>query len=112
MNVSALSPQPTGSESFRRSRERFVPQTHGCYVLTTFLGDILYIGLSNNLRRRINEHLDSEKKTALTKDGRAVLFHWLETTETNKVERTWLNIHLIREGELPVLNSIYSPTSS
>ena len=80
--------------------------------MTTFEQDILYIGLTVNLRRRINEHLDSSAKTELTAHGRAVLVYWAETTEVNKVERTWLNIHLLNEGRLPILNSVYSPTST
>ena len=112
MKLAALTPQPTKVEPFRRSRERFLPTAAGCYVLTTFEKDVLYIGLSKNLRRRINEHLDSPTKTSLTADGRAVLVHWIETVELNKVERTWLNIHLLNEGVLPILNSVYSPTST
>jgi len=81
-------------------------------VLTTFERDVLYIGLTVNLRRRLSEHLDSEAKTGLTAQGRAVLFHWVEAREINKIERTWLNIHLLNEGCLPILNSVYSPTST
>jgi hypothetical protein len=44
--------------------------------------------------------------------GTAVFFHWLETPDTFKVERTWLNIHLQHEGFLPNLNGTYSPTST
>lgn len=111
MNVSELSPAPQYVEAFRRSRERFIPNRSGCYVLATFNGVVLYLGLSNDLRRRFNEHLDTPSKTTLTTQGRAVLFHWVEVSDLNKVERTWQNIHLINEGRLPVLNNIYSPTS-
>lgn len=112
MKLELLVPYPPFSEPFRRNRERFIHSTSGCYVLTTFERDVLYIGLTTNLRRRINEHLDSAAKTELTAHGRAVLFYWTETTETNKIERTWLNIHLLNEGCLPILNSVYSPTST
>jgi hypothetical protein len=112
MKLEFLVPQPLASETFRRSRERFIPAKPGCYALTTFERDVLYIGLTTNLRRRANEHLDSAEKTELTPRGRAVLFCWLETPEVNKIERTWMNIHLLAEGRLPVLNSIYSPTSA
>lgn len=112
MKLALLVPNPTTSESFRRSREKFIPNTSGCYTLTTFEQDVLYIGLSVNLRRRINDHLDSSEKTELTAHGRAVFVHWIETQEINKVERTWLNIHLLSEGRLPILNSVYSPTST
>jgi len=112
MKLAMLIPKPTASESFRRSRERFIPSEAGCYALTTFEQDVLYIGLTVSLRRRVNEHLDSSEKTELTAHGRAVFVHWIESKEINKVERTWLNIHLLNEGRLPILNSVYSPTST
>jgi hypothetical protein len=112
MNIGELVPQPQESETFRRNRCRYVPESAGCYVLTTFLREVLYIGLTNNLRRRMNEHLDNPHKTAETATGRAVLFHWIANEGTNKIERTWLNIHIQNEGRLPVLNNIYSPVST
>lgn len=110
MIIKELTPNPSLNEPFRRNRERFIPETSGCYALTTFEKVVLYIGLTNNLRRRFNEHLDSSEKTALTIKGRAVLFYWIESNEINKIERTWLNIHIQHEGRLPVLNNVYSPT--
>ena len=110
MISSGLIPQPSHREAFRRNRERFVPKKSGCYVLTTFSNVILYIGLAVNLRRRMNDHLDDPQKTAETSLGRAVLFHWIESPDTNQVERTWMNIHNEHEGSLPLLNKLYSPT--
>ena len=112
MIIKELTPNPVLSEPFRRNRERFIPEASGCYVLTTFEKVVLYIGLTNNLRRRLNEHLDSPEKTALTVKGRAVLFFWIEGNEINKIERTWPNTHIQHEGCLPVLNKVYSPTQT
>lgn len=112
MNVKLLVPAPTSSDSFRRSRERFIPNKSGCYAITTVENEILYVGLTVDLRRRFIEHLDTRQKTELTIDGRAVFFHWIETNETHTVERTWLNIYQIQRGRLPVLNSMQSPTST
>ena len=112
MNISELVPQPTHRDSFRRNRERFIPDTTGCYVLTTFSQVVLYIGLAKNLRRRMNDHLDNDQKRSETKLGRAVYFHWIEASDPNKIERTWMNIHIQHEGMLPTLNSIFSPTST
>jgi excinuclease UvrABC nuclease subunit len=109
MNVDFLVPKPTKFEPFRRSQEKFVPDSSGCYALTTFKREILYIGLSNNIRRRMDQHLDNADKTRLTENGRAVFFYWIESDETNKIERTWMNIHLQHEGIIPILNKIYSP---
>jgi hypothetical protein len=112
MNVEKLFPAPPHCEPFSRSNIRFVPEASGCYVLTTFSKEVLYIGLAINLRRRMNDHLDSPVKRAETKLGRAVLFHWIESPDTNKIERTWMNIHLLQEGTLPLLNRMYSPTAT
>jgi excinuclease UvrABC nuclease subunit len=112
MKIKELIPCPVLCESFKRNRERFIPELSGCYALATFENVVLYIGLTKNLRRRMNEHLDSEEKTTLTINGRAVFFYWLEVKEINKVERTWLNTHLQHEGVLPVLNKVYSPISA
>lgn len=111
MKVSRLSPPVTASDAFRKSRERFLPGTAGCYVLTTFDGEVLYIGLASNLRRRIMQHLDSPQKTDTTPKGRAVMVHWLPTGDIEKVERTWLETHIRHEAVLPVLNRIHSPVS-
>jgi hypothetical protein len=111
MNIDALVPEPSHCEAFKRNRERFIPEKSGCYVLTTFSKIVLYVGLADNLRRRMNDHLGSPTKTGETRLGRAVLFHWIESPDTNKIERTWMNIHIQNEGVLPLLNSMYSPTS-
>jgi hypothetical protein len=111
MNIVELFPAPTHRQPFRMSHQKFVPSKPGCYVLTTFAEVVLYVGLAVDLRRRVGEHLESPDKTGETQLGRAVWFHWLETAELNKVERTWLNIHIQHEGHLPTLNSVYSPTS-
>jgi hypothetical protein len=110
MNISELVPQPTHCESFKRNRERFVPEESGCYVLTTFSRIVLYVGLADNLRRRMNDHLDDPVKTDETRLGRAVLFHWIVSPDTNKIERTWMNTHAVHEGAYPILNKVYSPT--
>lgn len=112
MTIGELVPQPVRCESFLRSRCRFVPDASGCYVLTTFLKEVLYLGLAANLRKRMIDHLDSPEKTSPTEKGRAVLFHWLETNDINTVERTWMNIHIQHEGTLPPLNKVYSPVST
>ena len=111
MNVATLVPQPTHVETFKRSRERFVPEKSGCYALTTVTRVVLYVGLARNLRKRINNHLDSEAKVGATAHGRAALFFWIESHEIEKIERTWMNIHIQHEGGLPVLNSVFSPVS-
>ena len=89
-----------------------IPAQTGCYVLANVKDVVLYIGLAADLHRRFGQHLDSPEKTGVTPLGKAVFFYWLETQDTNKLERTWMNIYQLSEGKLPVLNSVYSPTST
>ena len=62
MNVEALVPKPSAWEPFRRDRVGYVPMVSGCYVLTTQTGHILYVGLTSNLRGRMEQHLDTPEK--------------------------------------------------
>lgn len=109
MKVEKLVPPPSGRLSFRRSHQKFLGPRPGCYALVTFSGVVLYVGLTINLHRRMGNHLDTPAKTAETAEGRAFWFYWKETAQINKVERTWMNIHIQHEGRIPILNSIYSP---
>ena len=111
MKIEDLKPSPNRRENFLRKRQRFIPDKSGCYVLTTFQDDILYVGLTNDLRQRFGKHLDDPQKTSKTENGRAFFFHWLECDELNKVERTWLNDCVLTDGALPILNKINSPIS-
>lgn len=112
MNIGELIPSPTKREGFRRNRLRFIPECGGCYVLTSFDGNVLYVGLTKNLKRRMGQHLDNPEKLSATSNGRAVWFSWLECNDLSKVERTWMNIYSQHHGTLPILNKIYSALSS
>lgn len=112
MNVEALDPPPGGRRRFHLSHQKFVPARSGCYVLSTFADVALYIGKTTDLRRRLGDHLDSSAKTGETPLGRAIWFHWIETRDLDRVERTWMNIHIQHEGCLPKLNAVYSSTST
>jgi hypothetical protein len=81
-------------------------------VLTTFSGVVLYIGLTVSLQKRMGQHLESPEKTKESANGHAVLFHWLEVppNQINKVERTWMNSHGLKEGARPAFNKLDSPT--
>jgi len=111
MNIEKLIPQPIRREPFLRKRMYVIPNTSGCYALSSLDETVLYVGLANNLQRRFGQHLDSPEKCASTTHGRVVLFHWIESLEINKIERTWMNIHIQNEGRRPVLNKIDSPVS-
>jgi len=111
MNVSDLSPAVSNKAQFTYEFHKFVPPAAGCYVLATFDGHILYVGLTDNLHRRFAEHRETKAKCALTSQGAAVWFYYLlmSKAEIHRTERTWLNSHADAHGVLPILNKINSP---
>ena len=111
MNLNLLIPLPVLCESFKRSREKYIPTTSGCYVLTTFEKDILYIGLSESLFDRFQQHLGNPEKTNPTDEGRAIWFYFMLFNIKNlrKLERTWLNQFNVFHGRRPILNLVDSP---
>jgi hypothetical protein len=113
MTIDKLVPAPLKRENFKHNCLRFVSEGAGCYVLTTFGDVVLYAGQAVNIRKRLNDHLDDPLKTVETPLGRAIFFYWLEYDNANldKLERTWLNIHIDHEGTMPILNRVYSPVS-
>lgn len=111
MKVQELIPQPKDRTQFKLSSFKLVPKQAGCYVLTTFDNDILYIGLSENLFNRFQQHLDNPEKTNSTKEGKAIWFYFLNYNQSDlpKLERSWINQFDIIHGRLPILNKVSSP---
>jgi len=113
MKVEDLIPQPKDRVHFNLSSYKSVPKVTGCYVITTFDNDILYIGLSENLNDRFQQHLNNPMKTSPTKIGRAVWFYFATYDPKNlpHLERTWINQFVALHGQLPILNKVNSPVS-
>ena len=111
MKIEELTPCPTSRVPFKLASFKGVPQSAGCYALATFDGDILYIGLSDNLYARFQQHLDSQEKTLATTEGKAIWFYFIDYSAINlaKLERTWLNHFAAIHGRLPILNKVNSP---
>lgn len=59
---------------FKLSAAVKVHAAPGCYVLSNFSDEVIYIGQSVNLCRRMQEHLKSSRMTALTRLGYAAWF--------------------------------------
>ena len=57
----------------------------------------------------MQQHLESKEKTAETPAGRGVWFYWVANSQLQKLERTWLNMHVAQHGALPLLNKVSSP---
>ncbi|VVB85084.1 GIY-YIG catalytic domain protein [uncultured archaeon] len=113
MKVEELTPLPKNKVHFKLASFKIVPKEAGCYVLTTFDNDILYIGNSVNLNDRFKQHLDSSEKTNPTKDGKAIWFYFMPYDPMNlpKLERTWINHFDAMHGRLPIMNKVNSPVS-
>jgi len=113
MKIDELIPKPIDKVQFKLASFKIVPQENGCYVLTTFEDDILYIGLATNLYSRFQQHLDNPEKTNPTSEGKAIWFYFSTFDPRNlpKLERTWLNQFTNKHGQLPILNKINSPVS-
>jgi excinuclease UvrABC nuclease subunit len=92
MKVSPLIPKIEIRYKFSLRFQKFIPNQPGCYILSTFDDEILYIGKSDNLRRRFGEHRASKEKTNLTTQGKAFWFYFMTCIEKDlyKIERTWL----------------------
>lgn len=95
-------------EPFRRDRSHQVPAASGRYALATVQGTIVYLGLTTNLRSRMEQHLDGPAKRAVPAHGRAAAFHWRETGDLRAVERSRLNSHQVAARVWPILNKVAS----
>ncbi len=113
MKVEELIPLPKDKVNFKLASFKFVPKEAGCYVLTTFDNNILYIGYSVNLNDRFMQHLDNPDKTNPTIEGKAIWFYFITYDLKNlpKLERTWINHFVAMHGRLPIMNKVNSPVS-
>jgi excinuclease UvrABC nuclease subunit len=111
MNVSQLIPLPDQKVAFSLSSVKLLPNVAGCYVLTNFSGEILYVGLTANLVERFKQHRDTPEKCEPTILGRAHWFYFLTADENDiyAIERDWQNQFSAIHGVLPILNKIDSP---
>ena len=91
---------------FDLSESIHTPSHSGCYLLTNFDGDVIYIGQSNNLYRRMQEHLANPRMTARTRLGYASWFYYglWEQGEIIRIESEMLFQYQMAEGQLPPLN--------
>lgn len=112
MKVSELSPKAESKLEFHLQKIKFFPTNGGCYVLTNFFQDVMYIGQSHNILTRIKQHLDNIKKTSLTELGVVYYVYYRiidDVNKLNKLERGWLNHFELVEGNIPLLNSVRAP---
>ena len=113
MKVEELIPQPKEKVQFKLSFYKYVPKVAGCYIITTYDNDILYIGLSEKLYDRFQQHLNNPQKINPTEAGKGIWFYFEPYDHQNlqKLERTWINQFVAIHGRLPILNKVNSPIS-
>ena len=113
MKVADLKPPAATRVKFSLSDQRLVPQHPGCYVLVSFVGEILYIGKAENLRSRFRTHRDSEEKRGAVNGKSAHWFYFAQFSKNElfRVERGWLHQYETLHAELPRMNKIHSPVS-
>ena len=113
MKVSELNPRPVDRIRFDDWQQRIAsPQEPGCYVIASFDDDILYIGQSVDIGKRMESHLTDNRKRKLTPDGVAYWLYYTirqEGSDLNALERGWVLEYRGREGKLPPFNKIMPP---
>ncbi len=110
MKTTRLQPFPNRKITFTRSEFKKIPRVAGCYVLSTVEDDVLYIGQSDDVNRRFQEHLDNSEKTHPTADGKAFWFHFLEydVKQIGSLEAAWIHQFETMVGRLPILNKVHA----
>jgi hypothetical protein len=112
MKIRSLIPVPEKRELFAWSHHALVPTLPGCYVLTNFSEEVLYVGQAKvSIRDRMGAHLDNEEKRAIGLMGAAYWFYYTirEPKDVGYIEGGWINQSILETGERPPINKIDSP---
>lgn len=106
MKVKSLSAKFKSVVNFALWASIEVPPNSGCYALSNVYDDVLYIGLSDNLHRRFEQHLSNPRMTGLTSLGLAHSFYYfyVPVTDLKTTEDQLLSHYKFNEGQLPPLN--------
>jgi excinuclease UvrABC nuclease subunit len=111
MTIDKLSPKIESTFEFEFSNLKKVPIVFGCYVISNFNNEIMYIGKATNLKNRFTNHLDTPEKNIKTKIGKSYWFSYRickNEFEISKLERGWLNEYQLKKGDLPIFNKIHA----
>lgn len=111
MNVREIAPPVERSTLFEPYAINRVVDCSGCYCLTNASGDILYAGQAASVRHRVIQHFNSTKKNTMTIYGRISLVWWRQApaNSLSALERGWLELIRLRDGNLPPLNRVSGP---
>jgi len=86
-------------KAFWADRIEKVPEESGVYQLDTAT-ETIYIGRTDNLRRRLMEHLNSNDLCV----KKATVFRYLVTTSPERTEDALLKDYVKKHGKLPECN--------
>jgi len=102
---------------FRTNVIAFEKDLPGVYELGDADGTVVYIGSSNELRRRLQEHLDEDPRSCIQQ--RVHQYRVEYTTEYHARERDLYHACVVVHGRAPICNQIraispaaWSPTTS
>jgi excinuclease UvrABC nuclease subunit len=95
-----LTPIPIYSIAFDTESLDFIPNKNGCYAFTSSNGDILFIGSTNVLKKRLEQHIENNQALEIS------AVHFLESDEIKQeiVEKDWHNQFQEFAGCLPPMN--------
>ena len=85
-----------------------LPNVSGCYCISNIYEEVLYIGQTIDLRRRMSEHLSDPRMTGKTAQGLPSWFHCKQVhpKKLDQVEGSLLSAYKYSEGDLPALNRL------
>lgn len=111
MKVTQVTPSIEETIEFSFSAFKKAPTTFGCYIISNFNLEIMYIGKATSLRDRLIKHLDTPEKNKNTNLGKAYWFSFKKSDdefEISRLEKGWLNDYELNEGALPIFNKIHA----
>jgi excinuclease UvrABC nuclease subunit len=112
MKIEELRPAPQKMAKFEFRFIRALPQTAGCYALSTASDEILYVGQARSLQSRLLQHWENGRHKESTAHGRISKVSIIEVADPatlNAFERGWINQCELADGSRPPLNKMSAP---
>ena len=106
MKIHELCQEITGKVNFDLRFRYHVPILPGCYALANIHDDVLYIGQTTNLRRRMEDHRNDFRMNQRTHLGISSWFYYWNTpiNDLRSVESQLFVKYKFVHGEWPPLN--------
>jgi excinuclease UvrABC nuclease subunit len=95
-----LTPIPTHNLAFDTESLGFIQNKNGCYIFTASNGDIVFIGSTNVLKQRIEQHIENNHVFEIS----AVHFLEIDAVNQASIEKDWLNQFQEVTGSLLPMN--------